>query len=507
MISAQVTSTGSRRPRVLLTGATGYVGGRLLPRLEQRDLHVRCLARRPEFLESRVGPRTEIVEGDVLDSESLRSALAGVDVAYFLVHSMGDDGDFERRERAGARNFAEACAESGVSRIVYLGGLGSGDELSPHLKSRHEVGRILRESGVQTIEFRASIIIGSGSLSFEMIRSLVNRLPVMVTPRWVRARAQPIAIEDVIEYLLASLDVELEQSRIFEIGGADAVPYQEIMREYGNQRGLKRLMIPVPVLSPRLSSLWLGLVTPVFARVGRKLIDGVRNATVVEDDAAKHAFSIRPRGIREAIARALSNEDSEFARTRWSDALSSGGETRSWGGVRFGSRLIDSRVAELRADPQTAFGPIRRIGGETGWYYAEWLWSIRGFVDLLVGGVGTRRGRRNPESLLPGDTVDFWRVEECQLPRLLRLYAEMKLPGRAWLQFEVEPRHGGSTLRQTAVFDPVGLFGLAYWYGLWPLHQLVFAGMLRGIVRAAEGSAPPAELLAPGPTQQRSSAR
>lgn len=484
-----MTTSSAAGTRVLLTGATGYVGGRLLPRLEERDLELRCLARRPEFLKERVGADTEVVKGDVLDPASLEAALDGVDVAYFLVHSMGDDGDFERRERTAALNFATACAEAGVSRVVYLGGLGSGEDLSPHLQSRQEVGRILRESGVQTIEFRASIIIGSGSLSFEMIRSLVNRLPVMVTPRWVRTLAQPIAIEDVIDYLLAALDVETDRSEVFEIGGADVVSYGEIMREYASQRGLKRLMIPVPVLSPRLSSLWLGLVTPVFARVGRKLVDGVRNPTVVENDSAMHAFSIRPRGIHGAIARALSNEDSEFARTRWSDALSSGGEARSWGGARFGSRLIDSRVAESPADPPNMFAPIRRIGGATGWYYGEWLWSLRGFLDLLVGGVGTRRGRRDPESLRPGDTVDFWRVEEYRPPRLLRLSAEMKLPGRAWLQFEVEPRNGGSTVRQTAVFDPVGLFGLLYWYALWPLHQFVFAGMLRGIVRAADGPA------------------
>jgi len=480
-----VTLAPSGRFRVLLTGATGYVGGRLLPRLEERNIDLGCLARRPEFLESCVGPNTEIVKGDLLDPDSLRGALAGVDVAYFLAHSMGDDGDFERRERRAAGNFAEACADAGVSRIIYLGGLGSGDDLSPHLQSRHEVGRILRDSGVQTIEFRASIIIGSGSLSFEMIRSLANRLPVMITPRWVRTPAQPIAIEDVIDYLLAALDLNTSRSEVFEIGGADVVSYGEIMREYSDQRGLKRVMLPVPVLSPALSSLWLGLVTPVFARVGRKLVDGVRNATVVEDESALRAFSIRPRGIRDAIARALSNEDSELAQTRWFDALSAGGEAPSWGGVRFGSRLVDSRVAESPADPQAAFAPIRRIGGRTGWYYGEWLWDLRGFLDLLVGGVGTRRGRRDPESLRPGDTVDFWRVEEYQSPRLLRLYAEMKLPGRAWLQFEVEARDGGSTLRQTAVFDPVGLFGLVYWYALWPFHQFVFSGMLRGIVRAA----------------------
>jgi hypothetical protein len=244
------------------------------------------------------------------------------------------------------------------------------------------------------------------------------------------------------------------------------------------------MLVPVPVLSPRLSSLWLGLVTPLFARVGRKLIDGVRNPTIVTDDSALRAFSMRPRGVREAIARALINEDREFAETRWSDALSSQGEARGWGGVRYGSRLVDSRTVQVPYGPAAAFRPVHSIGGNAGWYYGNWLWRLRGFLDLLAGGVGTRRGRRDPRQVVPGDTVDFWRVEAVEPDRLLRLFSEMRLPGRAWLQFEVEPDGSGSRLCQTAVFDPVGLFGLAYWYALYPLHELVFAGMLRGIKRA-----------------------
>jgi hypothetical protein len=243
-------------------------------------------------------------------------------------------------------------------------------------------------------------------------------------------------------------------------------------------------MIRVPVLSPRLSSLWLGLVTPVYARVGRELVDSVRNTTIVDDDSARRLFpGVRPRGIGEAIERALLNEDREFALTRWSDALSSG-DTPEFGGERFGSRIVDSRSVEVPLPPHVAFAPIRRIGGEVGWYYGDWLWRLRGFMDLLVGGVGARRGRRDPESVVPGDTVDFWRVEAIESDALLRLYAEMKLPGRAWLQFEVEPSEDGSVVRQTAIFDPVGLFGLAYWYVLYPFHQFVFAGMLKGLVAA-----------------------
>jgi uncharacterized protein YbjT (DUF2867 family) len=486
-------STPADERLILLTGATGYIGGRLLRTLEARGHRLRCLARRPDFLRPRVGELTEVVKGDLLDATSLASALAGVGSAYYLVHSMGSTGAFEEEDRRAANGFAMAARDAGLRRIIYLGGLGKGDKLSRHLASRQEVGRILRESGVPTIEFRASIIIGSGSLSFEMIRALVDRLPLMITPRWVRISAQPIAIEDVIDYLIAALDIAVDGSAVFEIGGADRVSYGDIMLEYARQRGLRRLMISVPVLSPRLSSLWLGLVTPVYARVGRKLIDSITHETVVEDDLALRLFDIRPRGIRAAIERALGKEDREIAQTRWSDALSSRGPASTWGGVKFGSRLVDSRSARVSHPPPQAFRPIRRIGGETGWYYANWLWRLRGFLDLLVGGAGMRRGRRDPERLAPGDTVDFWRVEAIEPDRLLRLSAEMKLPGRAWLQFEVEGDESGSTIRQTSVFDPVGLMGLLYWYLLYPLHSQVFAGMLRGIMRAAERQPEPQE--------------
>lgn len=475
------------RKRILLTGASGYVGGRLLRALEARGHSIRCLARRPEYLEPKVGENTEVVRGDVLESETLRDALAGVDVAYYLVHSMGSSGDFSAEDRRAAENFARAAGEAGVSRIVYLGGLGQG-ELSAHLASRQEVGAILRDSGVPTIELRSSIVIGSGSLSFELVRGLVERLPIMITPRWVATPTQPIAIEDVVEYLALAADLEVDGSIVFEIGGPERSTYGGLMKEYARQRGLRRLMIPVPVLTPGLSSLWLGLITPVYSRVGRKLIDSLKNETVVTDDAALSAFPIRPRGVREAVERALANEDREFAITRWSDALSSSGETRSWGGVRFGSRIVDSRFVEVPVEPEDAFAPIRTIGGATGWYFVDWLWHLRGFLDLLVGGVGLRRGRRDPASAVPGDALDFWRVEVFDPPRRLRLLAEMKMPGRGWLDLEVEPTRGGSRIRQTASFDPAGLAGRAYWYGLYPLHELVFRGMLRGIAQAAAGS-------------------
>ena len=447
---------------VLLTGATGYVGGRLLSRLEQQGVRVRCLSRRPESLRGRVSPATETVTGDVFDPASLATVLQGVDTAYYFVHSMAADRDFEEADRIAAANFAQAAHGAGVRRIIYLGGLGTpGETLSKHLRSRQETGEVLRAHHPQVVEFRASIVIGSGSLSFEMIRALVERLPVMICPRWVRVCAQPIAVEDLLAYLLEALDLPDGPSQVYEIGGPDQVSYGQIMHEYARQRGLRRWMIPVPVLTPYLSSLWLGLVTPLYARVGRKLVESLRNPTLLSNDLAARTFSVRPRSVREALARALVNEDREFAETRWSDALSAGGRRRTWGGVRFGSRLVDSRTATVDVPPEQAFAPIRRIGGRTGWYYGNWLWSLRGFLDLLCGGVGVRRGRRDPENLRVGDALDFWRVELYEPPRRLRLSAEMKLPGRAWLEFEVSGDDQRSTIRQTAIFDPVGLTRLA----------------------------------------------
>lgn len=480
-----MTTTIAKR-RILLTGATGYVGGRLLPLLEAHGYQVRCLTRRPDALRAAVGEGTEVVQGDVLDADSLASALDGIDTAFYFVHSMGSTSDFEDEDRRAAENFTTAARRAGVRRIIYLGGLGNRDAtLSKHLRSRQETGDVLRASGVQVIELRASIVIGSGSLSFEMVRALVERLPVMICPKWVGVLAQPIAIEDVTAYLLESIELPESDSKIVEIGGPNQVSYGQIMKEYARQRGLRRLMIPVPLLTPYLSSLWLGLVTPVYARVGRKLVESLKNPTVVSSNLAETAFQVRPRSLTEAIARALINEDREFAATRWSDALSSSGRPKTWGGVRFGSRLVDSRTAQVETAPAAAFAPIQRIGGRTGWYYGNWLWRLRGFLDLLVGGVGVRRGRRDPVSIQVGDTLDFWRVEAFEPDRLLRLQAEMRLPGRAWLEFEVTGDGDRSTVRQTAIFDPVGVFGLAYWYALFPLHQFVFSGMLRNVTRAA----------------------
>jgi len=462
---------------------------------------VRCLARRPESLASRV-PATEVVAGDCLRRETLDPALAGIHTAYYLVHSMAAGAAFEEQDRIAARNFGEAARAAGVRKIVYLGGLGEeGAGLSSHLRSRQETGDVLRaSSGVPVVELRASVVIGSGSLSFDLVRSLVERLPAMICPRWVETKAQPIAIEDLVAYLLAALDLDPGEGLTVEIGGADQVTYGDLMREYARQRGLKRWLIPVPVLTPRLSSLWLGLTTPVYARVGRKLIEGVSNPTVVRDDAARRLFpAIVPMGLRKSMERALANEDEEFAATRWSDALSSAGTaTGGYGGLRVGPRLVDSRTVRVPATAAQAFAPICRIGGASGWYYADVLWRLRGFLDLLVGGVGVRRGRRHPDHLAVGDALDFWRVEAFEPDRRLRLAAEMKLPGRAWLEFEVTEDQGGSTIRQTAQFDPAGLGGLLYWYGIYPLHVLVFRGMLREIAARARRNDDPAP---PGPAR------
>ncbi|MCY4587704.1 MAG: SDR family oxidoreductase [Bryobacterales bacterium] len=473
--------------RILLTGASGYIGGRLLARLEEESRSVRCLARRPEFLRPRVGPGTEVVGGDLTRPETLPEAMQDVSTAYYLVHSMASEGGFRQQDRLAAEAFAAAARRACVKRIIYLGGLGGERNLSHHLASRQEVGRILRDCGVPTLEFRASIIIGSGSLSFEMIRALVDRLPVMITPRWVRTQTQPISIEDVIAYLVAALDFSTAESRVFEIGGADQASYGDIMMEYARQRGLHRVMLSFPLLSPRLSGLWLGLVTPVYARVGRKLVDSLRNETVMKNRDALDSFDVRPRTLHQAIARALVNEDRQFAATRWSDALSSSGKVRGIAGVRYGARLVDSRTRKVEVSASAAFEPIRRIGGNTGWYAGNWLWRLRGFLDLMIGGPGMRRGRKDPELPGVGDTIDFWRVEACEPDRLLRLYAEMRLPGRAWLQFEVEPSGSGCVICQTAEFEPLGLTGLAYWYGLYPLHRLLFERMLGRIAQLAAG--------------------
>jgi len=474
------------RPLVLVTGATGYIGGRLYPRLLEAGYPVRCLVRNPAHLEH-ARTRVELVKGNVLDAASLREALRGVHTAFYLIHSMGSPGHFEKADADAATLFGSIARECGVQHIIYLGGLGDETaKLSAHLHSRHQVGQLLRASGVIVTELRASIIIGSGSLSFEMIRALIERLPFMITPKWTSVKAQPIGIQDVLAYLLLAAARVPPASRIYEIGGADQVSYRDLMMAYAEERGLKRCLVAVPVLTPRLSSLWLGLVTPLYARVGRKLVDSLKYPTVCKDTSALQDFSIKPIGYRQAIRDAIRNEDLACAETRWSDAVSSAGAHKTWAGTRFGNRLIDMRRLRIDVPPARAFVPIRRIGGSAGWYFANILWQLRGAIDLLVGGPGMRRGRRDPEYLRVGDTLDCWRVEAIEEPHRLVLSAEMKLPGRAWLEFLVEPDGDGSVITQTASFDPIGLPGILYWYSIYPLHELVFVGMIRAIGKRAK---------------------
>ncbi len=473
--------------RILVTGASGYIGGRLLARLVTRRNPIRAMARRTEGLEAKWSQDLEPVAADVLKPETLVAAMQDVHTAYYLIHSMGEGGEFEARERESAEAFSEAAKAAGVKRILYLGGLA--DEhtpLSPHMRSRLETGRILRASGIPVLEFRASIVLGAGSLSFEMIRALVQRLPIMVTPRWVRVQAQPIHVDDLLDYLEQGLTDRDDWAGVVEIGGAEVTSYQGIMDTYAEVRGLKRLHVPVPFLSPRVSSLWLGLVTPLFARIGKKLIQSILHPSVVRNPEGAKRFEVSPVGVREAISRALEEEDQTCATTRWSDSLSAGNTHRTWAGVRFGTRLVDSRTLHITAPADVVFSTVERIGGNQGWYFGTWLWYVRGAVDELLGGVGMRRGRKDPDVLHPGDVLDCWRVENVDRPRQLRLRAEMKLPGRAWLEFEVTPLEpGGCTLRQTAVFDPMGLGGNLYWFGIYPVHAVIFRGMIRGIGKQA----------------------
>lgn len=480
--------SGTVQTRVLISGATGYVGGRLVKRLETSDMKIRCMARRPSNLLSKVCSDVEVVHGDVNEPITLDAALDGIDTAFYLVHSLAASGDLESMELAGARNFAQAAKRAKVKRIIYLGGLGdSGSSTSAHMRSRHAVGEALRYSGVPTLEFRASVIIGSGSLSFELIRSLVNRLPIMLVPKWVRVEAQPIAIDDVLDYLVQAIDVPMNGSTIYEIGGEDRLSYLDLMQLYGEAVSLRRIYLNVPFLTPWLSSLWLNLVTPLFARVGRKLIDSICIPSVVSNNHAIRDFQVRPMSVAEAIRRSLDEEDIAFRQTHWADALSSSPNKTSYGGQHHRSRIVDSRIIQVDCSPDDAFPVVERIGGENGWYYGTWLWKVRGVLDRLCGGVGMQRGRRDAEHLRNGDIVDCWRVESIEKPHSLLLRAEMKVIGRAWLHFEIESNSGNTSIRQTAIYEPQGFLGLVYWYALYPLHEIVFHGMLREIGNAVLG--------------------
>jgi uncharacterized protein YbjT (DUF2867 family) len=483
------------KPLVLVTGVTGYVGGRLVPRLLEAGYRVRVLVRGgAERVQSRAwSGRVDVAVGDVLDPAGLGDAMDGVSVAYYLIHSMRDSAEFSQRDVRAARNFAGAARAAGVQRIIYLGGLGDPDgELSEHLQSRQETGAVLRQAGVPVTEFRAGMIVGSGSLSFEMVRHLTERLPVMICPRWVFVRSHPIAIRDVLSYLAAAVETPQSAGRIVEIGGADVLTYAEMMQGYARVRGLRRVIIPVPVLTPRLSSYWAHWVTPIPASIARPLIKGLRYELVVRDNLAREMFpDIRPLDYESAVSVALENIEEGRIETIWSDAQSSSdGDARPVRLTQEQGMLIERRQRLVNSSPEIVFRTFSGLGGERGWPPYNWLWGLRGEIDRLAGGVGMRRGRRHPDDLREGEALDFWRVEVIEPGRLLRLRAEMKLPGRGWLQFAARPAGDDQTeLVQTAYFAPKGLFGLLYWYGIYPLHGLIFARMIAAVARQAEDRA------------------
>jgi uncharacterized protein YbjT (DUF2867 family) len=503
---------------VLLTGASGYIGGRLVPELLAAGHRVRCLARTPSKLDDQAWrDEVEVVAGDVTDRSSLDAALAGCEHAYFLVHSMGGPADFDEEDRRAAACFRDAAADAGVRRIVYLGGLGRDDDpaLSRHLRSRHEVGQVLADGPVPVTELRAAVIIGSGSASFEMLRYLVEVLPVMVTPRWVDNRCQPIAIRDVLAHLVDALDdngngtdggPSTDQGhsrgdRIVEIGGPDVLTYREMMRTYAEVAGLpRRRIVAVPVLTPALSSRWVGLVTPLPTGLAKPLVESLINEVVVTHPTPASPGRPAPLSFRRAVELALQRSADLQVATRWSDASLSGQSPADplptdpeWAG---GSLLSDDQTLTTSASPAAAFATISGIGGDRGWYVTPLLWHARGWIDKLVGGVGMRRGRRHPDELWVGDALDFWRVEAVEPDALVRLRAEMRLPGEAWLQWTIAPSGTGSVLRQQAIFYPRGLSGRLYWYVLIPFHAVIFGRMLAKIAQAAEHRAAP---IAPAP--------
>ena len=479
---------------VLVTGASGYIGGRLVPELLSAGHEVRCLARTPSKLDDQAWRGdVDVVRGDVTDRASLDDALRDIDAAYFLVHSMGGPDDFDEEDRRAAACFRDAAAAAGVGRIVYLGGLGRDDDpaLSRHLRSRHEVGTVLADGPVPVTELRAAIIIGSGSASFEMLRYLVEVLPVMVTPRWVDSRCQPIAIRDVLAQLVDAIEPSSDDDQVIEIGGPDVLTYREMMQAYAEAAGLsRRRIVAVPVLTPKLSSRWVGLVTPLPNGLAKPLVESLINEVVVTRPKPPNPDRPSPLSFRTAVGLALERSADLQVATRWSDATLSGQSPAEplptdpdWSG---GSLLSDDQSVTTSASPEAVFSEISGIGGTRGWYVTPALWQLRGWVDKVIGGVGMRRGRRHPDDLRVGDAVDFWRVEAVERNALVRLRAEMKLPGEAWLQWTIEPDGSGSILRQQAIFYPRGLLGRIYWYVFIPFHAIIFARMCQKIAQAAE---------------------
>ncbi len=485
----------SKPQRILITGASGYIGGRLLEALNKTEHVVISMVRRPEQFKKNFPLDHEVRYGDTLNQESLIKALKGIDIVYYLVHSLARKKDFSDAEITSANHFIEAAKINNVKKIVYLGGLFNPKSvLSRHLESRKKVGDILRNSEIPCITFRASIILGSGSISYEMIRNLTEKLPIMITPKWVRVKAQPIGVNDVISYLIKAIDLNINKSEIYEIGGQDQVSYSDIMKEYALQKKLTLFIIPVPFLSPYLSSLWLSFVTPLYAKVGMKLIKSIKNATIVNTpQKTNEAFNIHPMSMKKAIKKAIAAEEKNFIRTHWASAYSSSNVQMGWLEKQVGNKLIYTKKISVNTSINNTFNCIKAIGGKNGWYYATFLWKIRGYLDLMLGGPGHKRGRKNSVEINEGDFIDWWRVEQYSPPKLLRLFAEMKLPGRAWLEFElIKTSKDSCDTYISAIFDPSGLFGRIYWYSLYPIHFFMFDGLIKRIkIKSEKGKLKP----------------
>ncbi|MEY4971885.1 MAG: hypothetical protein RLZZ404_811 [Actinomycetota bacterium] len=479
----------------LVTGATGYIGGRLIVELLKHGYRVRILARNADRLKYHPWiDQVEVSEGDAHNPDVLAEAMIGVDVAYYLLHAFMSKDNFEQEERDMAKGFGEAAKALGVKRIVYLGGIIAPNEvMSPHLQARAETGKILRESGVATIELRAGVVIGSGSASFEMLRYLTERLPIMTVPKWVNVRIQPIAVRDVLRYLVGAASINPTISGVFDIGGPEIFTYKEMMQQYAEAAGLpRRIIIPVPVLTPRLSSGWVGLVTPVPYTLAKRLVASLKNEVVAADDSIRGLIPDPEGGLtpfKRAVQLALTKIKDARVETRWSDASVPWTPSEplptdpDWAG---GTLYRDVRIVHSTDPIEEVWKRVEAIGGDNGYSLATWAWEVRGFIDKIFGGVGLRRGRRDPNQLQVGDALDFWRVEEIIRPKLLRLRAEMKMPGLAWLEFGLEEdvETGGTILTQVAIYAPKGLLGHAYWWSVWPMHGLVFPSMAKNAALA-----------------------
>ncbi len=475
------------KPLALVTGATGYIGGRLIPELLSAGYRVRVLARHADRLKYQPWlSSVEVIEGDAFDESAVLGSLENVDIAYYLLHALMAKDDFESKEAQLAQIFATAAKQQQVKRIVYLGGIISRETvLSAHLQSRADTGEILRASGVPTIELRAGVVIGSGSASFEMLRYLTERLPFMITPKWLNVRIQPIAVRDVLRYLVGAAAIDSKITGAFDIGGPNIFSYKEMMQQYAAAAGLrKRIIIPVPVMTPKLSSGWVGLVTPVPYTLAKRLVSSLKNEVVAAPSEIRSLVPDPKNGLtdfRTAVKLALVKIKDAKVDTRWSDASTPGTPSEplptdpDWAG---GTLYKDVRTRHSADSIDAVWSRIEAVGGENGYSTATWAWELRGFMDTLVGGVGLRRGRRDPKKLQVGDALDFWRVEHIEKQKVLRLRAEMKMPGLAWLEFGVEPEGDGCIVTQVAIYAPKGLLGHLYWWAVWPMHGIVFPSMI-----------------------------